>query len=122
MQNTAYELRIGDWNSDVCSSDLVTTFGLPLESRFGSLLQASPVPYIVVPGNHDSPANRAQLSQMEGITVLDGDSVTVGGVRILGIADPSFTASNEVSTNEANELKAHLTAKDRKTVVEGKRL
>src|SRR3546814_14606092 len=83
----------------------VTTFGLPLESRFGSLLQASPVPYIVVPGNHDSPANRAQLSQMEGITVLDGDSVTVGGVRILGIADPSFTASNEVSTNEANELK-----------------
>src|SRR3546814_19595631 len=46
---------------------------------------------------------------MEGITVLDGDSVTVGGVRILGIADPSFTASNEVSTNEANELKASLT-------------
>ncbi|HEY9558585.1 MAG TPA: metallophosphoesterase family protein [Acidimicrobiales bacterium] len=100
----------GDMQVDaVLDTGDVTTFGLPLESRFGSLLQASPVPYIVVPGNHDSPANRAQLSQMEGITVLDGDSVTVGGVRILGIADPSFTASNEVSTNEANELKASLT-------------
>src|SRR3546814_1798996 len=80
----------------------VTTFGLPLESRFGSLLQASPVPYIVVPGNHDSPANRAPLPQMTGITVLAGDSVTVGGVRILGLADPPF--SSEEHTSELKSL------------------
>src|SRR3546814_1644104 len=26
-QNTAYEMRISDWSSDVCSSDLITTEG-----------------------------------------------------------------------------------------------
>ena len=86
-----------------------TTFGLPLEARFGTLLSASPVPYLLVPGNHDSAGNRAQLSSSPGITVLDGDVATVGDVSILGIADPTFTASNEVSTEEANEIKASLT-------------
>src|SRR3546814_19738849 len=28
-QKTAYELRISDWSSDVCSSDLAPTRGLP---------------------------------------------------------------------------------------------
>src|SRR3546814_2890006 len=28
-QKTAYEMRISDWSSDVCSSDLLTTLGNP---------------------------------------------------------------------------------------------
>jgi Icc-related predicted phosphoesterase len=95
----------------------ITTFGLPLESRFGTLLSASPVPYLLVPGNHDSAVNRAQLSEIAGITVLDGEVESVGGVRILGIADPTFTASNEVSTAEANEIKASLAASVRAEVL-----
>src|SRR3546814_10892124 len=27
-QKTAYEMRISDWSSDVCSSDLIASFGL----------------------------------------------------------------------------------------------
>lgn len=100
----------GDLQVDaVLDTGDVTTFGLPVEARYGRLLQASPVPYYVVPGNHDSPENRRQLAELDGITVLDGDVVTIGGVRILGIADPTFTASNEVSTREANEQKEALT-------------
>src|SRR3546814_9726902 len=38
-QKTAYELRISDWSSDVCSSDLVHGFGLVLVLR--SLVLAS---------------------------------------------------------------------------------
>jgi predicted phosphodiesterase len=87
----------------------VTTFGLPVEARFGALLAGSPVPYLLVPGNHDSLENRVQLDQIEGISVLDGDVATVGDVRILGIADPTFTADNELSTEQANALKAALT-------------
>jgi predicted phosphodiesterase len=94
-----------------------TTFGLPLEARFGTLLSASPVPYLLVPGNHDSAENRAQLSEIAGITVLDGDVASIGGVRILGIADPTFTASNEVSTAEANEMKASRAGAVRAEVV-----
>src|SRR3546814_3086950 len=29
-QKTAYEMRISDWSSDVCSSDLATTDNIPL--------------------------------------------------------------------------------------------
>lgn len=86
----------------------VTTFGLPVEARFGRLLATVEVPYLLVPGNHDSPANRAELADLEGITVLDGDVATVGGaggVRILGVADPTFTASNEITTDEAREVR-----------------
>jgi predicted phosphodiesterase len=100
----------GDFGVDaVLDTGDVTTFGFPVEARYGELLQASPVPYYIVPGNHDSPQNRRQLAALDGITVLDDDVVTVGGVRILGIGDPTFTASNEVSTEEANERKEELT-------------
>src|SRR3546814_11451947 len=32
-QKTAYELRISDWSSDVCSSDLFAQFGLAAQPR-----------------------------------------------------------------------------------------
>jgi predicted phosphodiesterase len=95
----------------------VTSFGLAVEARFGALLEASPVPYLLVPGNHDSTENRVQLAQLDGITVLDGDVAEVGDVQILGIADPTFTASNEVSTEQANEIKAALTDEVRAQVL-----
>src|SRR3546814_3624497 len=31
-QKTAYEMRISDWSSDVCSSDLVPVLGVPVQS------------------------------------------------------------------------------------------
>lgn len=111
----------GDLKVDaVLDTGDVTTFGVPVEARFGSLLEASPVPYLLVPGNHDSTENRRQLAQLRGIRVLDGDVVTVGGVRILGIADPTFTASNAVSTQEANDIKASRTDEVRGQVLAGR--
>lgn len=86
----------------------VTTFGFSIEARFGRILAQAPVPYYVVPGNHDSAQNREQLAAIDGLTVLDRDVVEVGEVRILGVPDPTFTASNELSTSEANERKLAL--------------
>src|SRR3546814_2885579 len=34
-QKTAYELRISDWSSDVCSSDLATDEGVPIAKAAG---------------------------------------------------------------------------------------
>src|SRR3546814_3865221 len=34
-QKTAYELRISDWSSDVCSSDLIDRPALPVANRLG---------------------------------------------------------------------------------------
>lgn len=86
----------------------VTTFGFTVEASFGELLTAVDVPYLLVPGNHDSALNREQLAATEGITLVDGEVVEVAGLRILGIGDPTFTASNELSTESANRRKLAL--------------
>src|SRR3546814_15656473 len=50
MQKTAYEMRISDWSSDVCSSDLV----FPDQHHFGrifynqSVMSAAGIPQIAI--------------------------------------------------------------------------
>lgn len=85
----------------------LTTFGLPFESRIAGLIEDFAVPYIVVPGNHDSDVNRVALGASDAITLLDPGVTTVEGVRIAGIGDPSFTASNELDDEDiAADLEA----------------
>src|SRR3546814_2652344 len=60
-QKTAYEMRISDWSSDVCSSDLGTTVDLAPGAAVLSLLQA-----IVRRGADAGPADR------EGAVVVRG--------------------------------------------------
>src|SRR3546814_2821447 len=49
-QNTAYEMRISDWSSDVCSSDLIR---LPLTPE---LSDDRGLPRILVPDDHEAHA------------------------------------------------------------------
>jgi predicted phosphodiesterase len=83
----------------------LTSFGLPVEGRLGDLVGAMQVPYLLVPGNHDSAGNRQALAAVPNVQLLDGTVGEVGGVRILGVADPAFTATNETSTDEAAAIK-----------------
>ena len=80
----------------------LTTFGLPVEARFGDLLDDIDVPYVFVPGNHDSPANRRALAGSDAVELLDGEVTDVGSVTVLGVADPTFTASNDIDEEEAD--------------------
>ena len=85
----------------------LTSFGIDGESRIASLIESFDAPYYLVPGNHDSEENRAALARYANLTVLDGDVVDVGGVRILGVADPGHTTvggiSREVAVGLRNE-------------------
>jgi predicted phosphodiesterase len=83
----------------------LTSFGLPVEGRLGDLVGTMTVPYLLVPGNHDSAENRQALARVHNIQLLDGTVAEIGGVRILGIGDPTFTAHNEVSAAEAAVVK-----------------
>lgn len=84
----------------------LTSFGLPIESRIIDLLEGIDIPYYLVPGNHDSNAIRETLGAADELTLLDGETVSVGSVRIHGIGDPTFTADNRIDTGTANEIKA----------------
>jgi predicted phosphodiesterase len=90
-----------DVSAVVDTGDL-TSFGSPIEARIGDLIEGFPVPYVFVPGNHDSTANRAELDRIEEVVLLDGETTTIGGVDVLGWADPTFTASNRTTTEEGN--------------------
>jgi predicted phosphodiesterase len=83
----------------------LTSFGLPVEGRLGDMVATMNVPYLLVPGNHDSEENRKALAAVHNIQVLDGTVADVGGVRIMGVADPAFTATNETSAAEAALMK-----------------
>jgi predicted phosphodiesterase len=83
----------------------LTSFGQPIESRIGALIDDVGVPYLFVGGNHDSPANRRALARVSNVTLLENDTAEVSGLDILGWSDPTFTATNELSTEEANAIR-----------------
>jgi predicted phosphodiesterase len=78
----------------------LTSFGYSAEAGIGSLVSALHVPYYLIPGNHDSFANREALSHYDGITVVDKKVVDIAGVRIAGFADPNFTVDGHPTYNE----------------------
>src|SRR3546814_10643005 len=68
-QKTAYEMRISDWSSDVCSSDLVEAAGDRRPQRIGHRLRAAG-------GIDDAAALRlARGDIVEGMTqgLMEGD-------------------------------------------------
>jgi len=74
-------------------------------NAFGDLVGTMSVPYLLVPGNHDSGENRRALAGVHNVQLLDGTVAEVEGIRILGVGDPTFTATNQVSTDEAAVIK-----------------
>ncbi|HEV2757221.1 MAG TPA: metallophosphoesterase [Actinomycetota bacterium] len=84
----------------------LTNFGIAAEARIGRLIARIPVPYYLVPGNHDSAANEAQLDRIENLTVLDGDIAEIEGIRVLGWGDPTDTNWNRIPPDEAAEIRA----------------
>ncbi|TDA69471.1 MAG: hypothetical protein D9V47_06140 [Clostridia bacterium] len=67
----------------------ITDLGTPLEAKMTEQIKATPIPYIFVPGNHDSPEVVASLKKLPNVKVLDQEMVQVKGLTILGQADPS---------------------------------
>lgn len=76
----------------------ITSFGFPPEAGFVELLDGFEVPYYVVPGNHDSLPVRRQLAASDSVHYLDGEAVDIGGVKVLGIGDPTVTALRTIPT------------------------
>src|SRR3546814_8629029 len=73
-------MRISDWSSDVCSSDLQ-----------GPVLEAEDLPVVYVPGNHDEPLRDYSELQFGGITVLnEAIHVMADGRRFLVIHGDDF--------------------------------
>ncbi len=83
----------------------ITDYGTPIEASIVTRLQKIKVPYLFIPGNHDSPEVIQHLRQIKNITVLDqGETITVYGITILGFPDPiSKTIDSHRSQTKTQE-------------------
>jgi predicted phosphodiesterase len=81
----------------------LTDFGLPLETEITKEIAQINVPYVFVAGNHDSQAIVQAVKKNKNAIVLDGKSVLVAGLNILGAPDPSSerVSGSEVTTSPA---------------------
>ncbi|NLB89159.1 MAG: hypothetical protein GX790_08055 [Syntrophomonadaceae bacterium] len=80
----------------------LTDFGNPLETKMTEGLLQIDIPYVFVPGNHDTPEIIDFVKEMKNSTILEGNTVTIKGIKIKGNADPLST-SNEVSVEDRTE-------------------
>lgn len=67
----------------------LTDYGTALEGSLLAELGQLPVPYVIVPGNHDSPEELAELGSLPNVIVLRNGEITVHDVPIVGEADPA---------------------------------
>lgn len=93
-----------DVDAVVDSGDL-TSFGEAIEANVARRVSAMDVPYIYVPGNHDSLDNQERLDQIDNVHLLHDDTFDVEGVTIMGWRDPTFTVWDAISTEDANEMR-----------------
>lgn len=67
----------------------ITDFGTLFEAPLIEGITRLGIPYVLVPGNHEGPDIVARLSDADNVHVITAGEISVRGLRILGLADPS---------------------------------
>jgi predicted phosphodiesterase len=93
-----------DVDAVIDSGDL-TSFGEAIEANVARDVARMNVPYIYVPGNHDSLSNQQRLDDIDNVQLLHDESVDIEGINIFGWRDPTYTVWDSISTEEANEIR-----------------
>jgi len=83
----------------------ITDYGYPLEAEIVSGVAEIGVPYVLAPGNHDSPMVYEHLEE-RGVIVLNNEIREIDGMVIAGIKDPAAASHATVSTPE-EEMKEY---------------
>lgn len=79
----------------------LTDLGTPMESGPAKKIGALGVPYVFVPGNHDSPSVLEALRRNDNVVIADDRVVKVEGVRILGLNEPAAEVMSAEPTDAA---------------------
>ncbi len=67
----------------------ISDFGTPLEATLLKRLPELGVPYVFAAGNHDSPEILKNMRRLPNVILLEGRTLTVKGISIIGLPDPS---------------------------------
>lgn len=97
----------------------LTDYGTPLEAEIINRIARIKIPYLFVPGNHDSPLIIDRLKKVPFVKVLNRGIIKIKGLSIAGEADPaslsynSDLASEEAIKKAADDLKETLLNKNK---------
>lgn len=81
----------------------LTDYGTALETEIVAKIEAFKIPYIVVPGNHDSPLIIDYLQNLANVKVLGEKPLTVNGLTIVGMSDPAADVYNSDTPSDAEQ-------------------
>jgi predicted MPP superfamily phosphohydrolase len=81
----------------------ITDWGSQPENGLINAVGSLGVPYVYIRGNHDSAATATLIADQPNTTVLDGSSVTVAGIEIVGMPDPRFTPDKSTRDDDAGD-------------------
>jgi predicted phosphodiesterase len=83
----------GDLASSILDTGSISTVIDPVDQMIAREIAELDVPYIYVPGNHDSPELRARVALVDSVVELDGTTAEAGNLEVLGWADPTFSVT-----------------------------
>jgi len=84
----------------------VTDYGTALEADIVSNIEKFKIPYVFIPGNHDSPLIIERLKQIKNVRIIDKTTETIAGLTIAGIGDPAADSFNsDVSPTEVMDAR-----------------
>src|SRR3546814_13570480 len=92
-QKTAYEMRISDWSSDVCSSDLAPDAG-----RFVGVHFFNPVPVMAL-----VEVIRGLATSPETVTAVEGFAASLGKQVVHAFDAPGFVVNRSEERRVGNE-------------------
>lgn len=67
----------------------ISDYGTALELELTGSISAWGLPYVYIPGNHDSPAIISRMQEFPNVILLKGGSVNLEGIVITGMMDPA---------------------------------
>lgn len=88
----------------------LTDYGTALEADLISEIAKIKIPYIFIPGNHDSPLILDRLKRLKNVKIITDSTLKVSGITITGISDPAAASYNSdiADTTSLNEQAAKL--------------
>jgi predicted phosphodiesterase len=72
----------------------LTDYGTAPEAEIINNIKELKLPYLFIPGNHDSPLIIENLKKLRNVTVLTGGPIQFSGLTIDGVADPASADYN----------------------------
>ncbi|MBM7623251.1 metallophosphoesterase family protein [Sporohalobacter salinus] len=84
----------------------ISDYGTPVEAKLVERIEKLDLPYVFIPGNHDSPTIIEKMDSFDNVIVLNEDTVEVKGLTITGIKDPA-AVTKDIKPPESEMIDAY---------------